>query len=141
MSPRHVPRTAACGKQDAAVRLDQARKFYEVAELVQTEADLLRSAGSVAASLAVLAGIAASDAACCAALGRRSRSQEHRSAGDLMRQIEPGGAEAATRLSRLLDLKDTAHYGVIYVSGSDLVSVMRNAKHLIDFAHGIARRG
>jgi hypothetical protein len=32
---------------------------------------------NVAASLAVLAGIAASDASCCAALGRRPREQDH----------------------------------------------------------------
>ena len=70
MSARATPRTATCTKADAGVRLDQARKFEEVAELVQTEADVLSSAANVAASLAVLAGIAASDAACCAALGR-----------------------------------------------------------------------
>ena len=58
MSPRSPQRTAGCSKADAAVRLEQARKFYEAAELVQTEA-----------------------------------------AVDLLRQVEPGGGEAAANLA------------------------------------------
>jgi len=50
-----------------------------VAELVAGEHEIPESR-SVAAALAVLAGIAASDAACCAALGRRSRGDDHRQA-------------------------------------------------------------
>ena len=125
---------------DAAVRFDQARKFYEVAELVQTEAFALSSSASVACSLAVLAGIAASDAACCAALARRSRAQDHRAAVDLLRQVEPGGGQAALKLARLLDLKDTAHYGVIYISAADLKAAMRNAEDLVAFATVVVRR-
>jgi hypothetical protein len=62
-------RTLACGIADARIRLAQARKFLDVAELVAAED--IQASHSVAAALAVLAGIAASDAACCAALGRR----------------------------------------------------------------------
>jgi hypothetical protein len=140
VSPRKESRTARCAKQEATVRLDQARKFHEASELVETEADTLQSAASVAASLAVLAGIAASDAACCAALGRRARGQDHKAAVDLLRQVEPGGAEAAAKLDRLLDIKDTAQYGVIYVSGRDLKAAMRNAEALVTFALAVVRR-
>jgi hypothetical protein len=42
---------------------------------------------SVAAALAVLAGIAASDAACCARLGRRPRGQDHATATTLLRTV------------------------------------------------------
>lgn len=61
-------RTQKCGAKEEAVRLSQAQKFPEIAELV-TEDGISESA-SVAAALAVLAGIAASDAACCRVLGR-----------------------------------------------------------------------
>lgn len=88
----------------------------------------------------VLAGIAASDAACCKALGRRSRSQDHHDAQELIAQIEPGGDEAAKRLRRLLDLKDTAHYGLIHVRGQDLRAALRHAGALIGFADEILRR-
>lgn len=140
MSPRNIGRTAPCTKADATIRLEQARKFYEVAELVQTEADILGSAANVAASLAVLAGIAACDAACCAALGRRSRSQDHKAAVDLLRQIEPEGADAAAKLDRLLDLKDSVHYGVVYISTADLKAAMRNARSVLMFSSAILRR-
>ena len=140
MNPRPAQRTAACTRANGAARLDQARKFYEVAEIVQSEADLFASAANVAASLAVLAGIAASDAACCMALGRRSRAQDHRAAVDLLRQIVPGGDQAAVKLARLLDLKDAAQYGLIAISAAELKSAMRNAKGLVDFAGAVASR-
>ncbi len=95
---------------------------------------------SVAAALAVLAGIAASDAACCKALGRRSRGQDHHEAEGLLRQIEPGGKTAATTLRRLINLKDEAHYGFIDVSGQDLQAAIRQAKALVSFAESVLKR-
>ena len=80
------------------------------------------------------------DAACCAALGRRSRAQDHRAAADLLRQIAPAGDLAAAKLERLVDLKDTAQYGVIYVSAADLRTAMRLAKGLVEFAAGVVSR-
>src|SRR5687768_6810213 len=55
-------RTQTCGRAAARTRLAQARKFLEVADLVATEREIDEST-SVAAALAVLAGIAAADAA------------------------------------------------------------------------------
>lgn len=106
-------RTQDCGPVQARTRLEHAKKSHEVAELAATEGDDVDASRSVAAALAVLAGIAASDAACCARLGQRSRSQSHHQALDLLAQIVPDGARAAKHLKYLLDLKDGAHYGVI----------------------------
>jgi hypothetical protein len=113
--------------------MTQARKFLDVAELVAGDLEGEGNA-SVAASLAVLAGIAASDAACCARLGRRSRSQDHHDAEALLAEIVPEGRDAAKKLRRLLDLKDTANYGVIHISAADLRSAVRRARGLIQFA-------
>ena len=55
-----------------------------------------------------MAGTAASDAACCAALGRHSRGDDHRQAADLLREIVDGGEKAATALVDLINLKDAA---------------------------------
>ena len=63
MSPRREDRTEPGGRAQATARLSQARKFLEVARLVEEAEGALPSSASVAASLAVLAGIAASDAA------------------------------------------------------------------------------
>lgn len=140
MSPRPSGRTAPCGRAEAVIRLSQAQKFLEVAQLVSEESDGVPASGSVSASLAVLAGIAAADAACCAALGRRSRGQDHKQAVELAATVSPGGPRAAKSLDRLLDLKDTAHYGVIHVSGADLKSALRHADGLVTFARGVLRR-
>jgi len=127
MSPRPRGRTEACGPTEARKRQQQADRFLEVAKLT-------------AEDLAVLAGIAASDAACCAALAARSRGQDHKQATELLAQIVPGGADAAKRLARLLDLKDTAQYGVIHPSPDDLVSSLRNAERLVAFARQVLAR-
>lgn len=95
---------------------------------------------SAAAALAVLAGIAASDAACCTALGRRSRGQDHRQAAELVEQIAPGGGQAANALRRLLSLKDEAHYGLFDIGGQDLQATLRQARALVKFANQIMQR-
>jgi hypothetical protein len=72
---RQRGRTQACGLTEARTRAGSAGKFLEVALLIESEDE--EAFRSVAASLAVLAGIAAADAACCVALGRRSRGSDH----------------------------------------------------------------
>jgi hypothetical protein len=89
----------------------------------------------------VLAGIAASDAACCKALGKRSRAQDHRQAASLLGQVTPGGKTAAKSLERLLNLKDEAHYGLFDVGGNALKASLRQAGQLADFADEVLRRG
>lgn len=135
--PQERFRTQSCGRAEARTRLAQAKKFLEVAELVATEREIDESA-SVAAALAVLAGIAAADAACCAALGRRSRSQDHRDATALIAEIA-GGSKAGAALGRLLDVKDTAQYGLINLSGQQLSAAVRRARQLVEFADALLR--
>jgi hypothetical protein len=139
MSPRASTRTQACSEADAATRLRHASKFFEVAELVAGEGEDIEYS-SPAAALAVLAGIAASDAACCKALGRRSRGQEHRSAVVLLEKVQPGGKHAANSLNRLLNLKDEAYYGLFDVGGKDLKTAMRQASELVRFAERTLQR-
>jgi hypothetical protein len=136
---RAVTRTQTCSDQDAKTRLAHARRFLDVAELVADEGDDLEYS-SAAAALAVLAGIAASDTACCKALGRRSRGQDHRAAIELVEQVEPGGRDASKALRRLLALKDEAHYGFFDVSGADLKTALRQARALVDFGADVLIR-
>jgi hypothetical protein len=133
MSPRAGGRTQRCGAEHARTRLGQARAFLEVAELVGVEQDNLATPG-VAAALAVLAGIAASDAACCAVLGERSRGQDHRQAAEMLRQVAPDGKEMATRLERLLAVKDDAHYGLLHVGAQRANTALRQARSLVSAA-------
>lgn len=139
MSPPRVGRTQGCAGAEGATRLAQARKFMEVAELVAGEEEIAESL-SCAAALAVLAGIAASDAACCTALGERSRSQNHHDAEALLRRITPGGPAAAMSLRRLINEKDNAHYGLRNIGKQTLTTLLRQAGQLIEFADQVMRR-
>ena len=82
----------------------------------------------VAASLAVLAGIAAADAACCATLGRRHRGQDHRDAARLLEGVEPDGPAMAKDLRRLLGRKDDAHYGLGSLAAGE-------ERRMVEWAH------
>jgi hypothetical protein len=131
-------RTSACDSRDAQLRLGHAQSFIEVAERVFEEY-ALDDYGNVATSLAVLAGIAASDAACCAALGRRSRSQDHHDAEGLLAEVRTGGAEAARDLRRLLAVKDEAQYGVIHIGAANTKAALRCARRLVQVSERIVR--
>lgn len=131
-------RTQRCSKAQARTRLEHARRFLEVGELVSEEPG--SEYASVAAALAVLSGIAACDAACCQALGLRARGQDHHDAEELLGQIEPGGKAAASSLRRLLNLKDEAHYGLFDVGGQDVKAALRQASTLVKFAERVLRR-
>lgn len=137
---RKSGRTQSCGVREARQRLDQARSHLEVATLVGDTDDASLEYAGVAASVAILGGIAAADAACCAALKQRSRSDNHQDAARLLANIEPGGKAAAAKLSQLISLKDTAHYGFLNVSNSQLKKAIRQANHLVGFAEQVVLR-
>ncbi len=131
-------RTQVCGNREAQAKLRRAEQFMEVATLIKDEPD--PDWASAAAALAVLAGISASDAACCKALGRRSRGQDHHDAEALLELIEPGGKNAANAMRRLINLKDEAHYGFYNVGRQDLKSAFTHAGKLIRFAREVLAR-
>jgi hypothetical protein len=138
MTPKASGRTQQCGREQARIRLTQARAFLEVADLVDGEDDDLAHPG-VAAALAVLAGIAAADAACCVALGERSRGKDHRRAVELVRTVAGGGSAMARALDRLLDIKDGAHYGMVYVGSQKAKAAIKHAQVLVNSAEAVLR--
>lgn len=122
-------RTRAANTEDARTRGRSARAYIEVAELVLGEADAAMP--GVAAGLAVLAGIAASDAICTARLQQIHRGDDHRGASDLLAQSTPDGQKLAATFKRLIDLKDEAHYGLTLVSASKARTAVRWAGMLV----------
>ncbi len=138
MSPRMRGRSAPCNLDDARIRLRHADSFLFVADLVREQADdPLLALSSVAASLAVLAGIAASDAACCAALKQRARGQDHEEAVALLQLVNPGGDQLARDLRRLLGLKGNAQYGMLILPGDEAESAVTWARRLVAGARQI----
>lgn len=135
MSPRTRGRAAPCSRDDARIRLRQAESFLLVADLVLSQDDdPLLALTSVAASLAVLAGIAAADTACCASLKQRARGQDHDEAVRMVRSANPGGEQMARDLGRLLGLKDNAQYGVLVVPRDRAESAVGWARRLVEAA-------
>jgi hypothetical protein len=96
----------------------------------------------VAAGVAVLAAIAASDSLCCTLLGERPRGQDHGEAVELLRTVRfgDGSPAAQTRrahdlgasLATALDLKDRAHYGVSLLGAQEVRRLIKAAAKLVD---------
>lgn len=135
---RSSGRSQRCSPDDARNRYKHAVKFLEVAEIAAGEHEQDPEYASVAVSLAVLAGIAAADAACCKALGERSRTQDHH-AETFLKRVS-GGADAAKELHQLLSLKDEAQYGFFDVSANELRKALRRSRAVLAFAKDVLRR-
>ena len=136
---RVTPCTPAAAR--ARARLRKAQSFVSGAELVL---ELGEGTGldlpAVAAALSVLAGIAAADAACCSALGERSRGQDHRQAEQLVAAVLPHGPQMAKDLKRLLERKDNAHYGVISTTEKEARDMLGCANRLVGDAQRVLDR-
>jgi hypothetical protein len=126
-------RTSAATVEDARSRLRSAEAYLEVAELVLDDRDRIEMPG-VAAPLAVLAGIAASDTICATRLPVIHRGDDHRAASALLESATPDGKALATTFLRLIDVKDQAHYGVVVVPAARARNTMRWARQLTDRA-------
>jgi len=133
MTPRRTPRHEPCGRAEAAGRLAQADAYLVAARLVVEDDTDVANPG-VAGALAVLAGIAAADAACCARLMARARGQDHRDASNLVATVVPHGPAMAKDLERLLDRKDSVHYGTTMISPAEGARMVSWAARLIGHA-------
>jgi hypothetical protein len=128
-------KTRTCTTGESRKRLSAARKFLEAAELFLGDVD--PEGRRVAVSNAVLAGIAAADAMCCARLGKHAVGDDHRTAADLVRGIGPGGAEASKALIALLGIKHKAQYQASPVGRGDAKAAVRRARALVTTAERI----
>ena len=121
--------------------MERAREFLDRAPNWSSmrETRMPRSSyASSAAALAVLAGIAASDAACCRMLFRSGPAPRIIVMQSVSwPEITPGGKGAADDLRELLNLKDKAQYGFLAMSVPEVRKVMRRAGRLVEFAAGV----
>lgn len=117
------------GRGDARARRIIAARYLEVADLAATEEG--PGANNVVIGIAVLAGIAASDAICLSATGSRYAGDDHAEAARVLGQVDRA---MGTELSKLVRLKPGAHYGSAFISDSDRVRAMRAAQRLVEAA-------
>ena len=127
-----TPRTRAMTRAEVQVRAQHAHSFIQAADLVDQlgEEAGIPQIGNTIASLAVLAGIAASDAMCGAILGTRAAGEGHSEAVDLLRSTEPGKRLAA-HLRRLIDAKTEVQYSAAVLTRSRASDLMKAAQRLI----------
>lgn len=128
MTPKGRPRTRPITAGEIQVRAGTACKYLEAGQAVMGQDPAERQ---VAAALAVLAAIAASDAICGRALGEYARGQDHDQAGDLLKGVRPDGPALAKHLARVLEHKSNAHYGTSYLTPDIVESMLNHAEQLV----------
>lgn len=130
-------KTRAVDRTYAETRLSAARAFLQQADIsLQLVDGPLRNATVV--SSAVLAGIAASDAACALALGIVSAGA-HDQAVMLLARVS-GSKRAVGDLSKLLALKTAAQYTGKSMAERQAADAITRAQRLIAFAESQRRR-
>lgn len=127
MSPKKLP-TRQADMHHARARRKIAQKYLEAADMVAVEDG---AAVNVCVGLAVLAGIAAGDAICIAAMGERYSGQDHAAAAELLSRVD---ATLGKRLRQLADLKPGSHYGDALLGGQDRRNALRSAGVLVQAA-------
>jgi hypothetical protein len=128
MSPKklHTKKTRA---GEGRGRRQVAEKYLDVAQLIDSEDG---TAINVCVGVAVLAGIAASDAICAAALGERHSGDDHDAAADLLGRVDP---QLGKLLHDLVSLKAESHYGSALLRAKDRTKALRCATALVAEAH------
>ncbi|UJP38886.1 hypothetical protein [Cellulomonas palmilytica] len=117
-----------------AGRLAKARQFAAVAHDVLDLADEAQDVADAFVTLAVHAGIAASDVICSARLGIYHHGERHEEAVALLKKAD---ADAAKHLDRLLQMKTLAGYSYTPVSGEKRVKAERAMDALIATANSV----
>ena len=116
---------------DVRARAEHARAYLLVAELIRDD-DTLEARTNIMGAIAVLSGIAASDAICGNALGLRVAGDAHAEAIDLLRRATPPDSKAASALTRLLASKTDTQYSAQLVSGTKARELFKAAEQLVN---------
>lgn len=118
----------------------QARAYISKAEEYLSAAVAELNAGRTIAStsLAIHAGINASDAVTGVRLGRRAAGQDHDEVLVLLRTAGPDGQAVAKDLMRLLPMKTKAEYEPDDIPRSNAVKAVDRAHRIVEVARRVA---
>jgi len=117
-----TPRRQLSNPAIIAGRQSKAEQFANAFDLIHTFADELGDVADACVTLAVHAGIAASDVVCCVRLGEHATGENHREAISLLGQVD---AQLAKHLATLLEMKSKAGYGHVAVAADSLKRAQR----------------
>ena len=123
-----TPRTRPCDASVARGRLRKALQFSEAFRAVWDLADQPDDVADACATLAVHAGIAASDVITCRALGTHAIGSNHVEAVAILASVDKGLSRS---LASLLALKSKAGYSHAAVTRTDLMRAERAMEALV----------
>jgi hypothetical protein len=123
-----------CDERTASGRLRKAEQFQDAAATIRDLANDETEVGDAFVTLCVHAGIAASDAICCEALGHYVQGDDHNQAIAELSKVKPDGNELGGDLRALLQMKSRAGYGPIPVTVEQRKRAWRRAGSLIEAA-------
>jgi len=115
-------------RQEVVLRSVHAHQFLEAAIDIR---DLYGDRTNVSVSNAVLAGIAASDAICGRALGRRPAGENHKDAIELLKTATVNGPAYARDLARLLEMKTNSQYSPMTLTRASAEKAIEWATRLV----------
>jgi hypothetical protein len=124
-------RLRPCDGAIAEGRLAKARQFLDSATVLRDVSDDETEVGDALVTLCVHAGIAASDALCCRALGHHVQGDNHSDAIAELRKVDQG---LARDLQTLLGMKTRAGYSDTAVSANERKRAFRAADRLVNAA-------
>ena len=127
MTPKQQ-RSRSGGMTEARGRAAIAASYLELAEVAAAQDG---PAVNTSIGNAVLAGIAAGDAICLAAIGERYAGQDHNAAADFLERVDPA---LGRRLRSLVGLKSAAHYGDSILTTTDRTAALRHTTALTEDA-------
>jgi len=130
-------KTRSVDRGHAETRLNDARAFLQQADLSLRLVDGPRRNATVVSS-AVLAGIAACDAACSLALGMVAAGA-HDQAVRLLTRVS-GSTKAVGDLSKLVSIKTAAQYTGKSIPERQATDAITRAQRLVAFAESQLRR-
>lgn len=126
-----MARTNPCSPAIQRGRLRKAEQFAAQAQALKDISEDVASIADSYVTLSVLAGIAATDALCCARLGEHATGESHQAALDLVGRFDKA---AQRHLSVLLGMKTKAGYSHSPMSGDDCKKAGRASAALLEAA-------
>lgn len=129
-----MARTRPCTQEIRRGRLRKSGQFLDAVSLIADLADEEEEIADVYVTLCVHAGIAASDAICCARLGQYARGEDHSEAVDLLSKAD---SSSAGHLRVLLGLKTKAGYSHARATAQEAKRAGRAATALVEAARRV----
>lgn len=129
-----MARTSPCTPDIRRGRLRKSGQFLDAASLIADQVNEEADIADVYVTLCVHAGIAASDAICCARLGQHARGEDHNQAVALLSKADDSSAK---HLQVLLGMKAKAGYSHKRATAEEAKRAGRAAEALVEAARRV----